>query len=188
MMLFIINAIIASMILMQNYGNYSATIVSNADDYILRIVYNNRKIEKSLGGVDPWKLLLHDIDKDGFPEVLIGVKKKAHFDPVEKKRIRIYSLDENGIYPFYFATFAPGEILDFTWYEDYLLLLHPENRISALQWDEFGFVGESFYVKNSSNHDTQSKNYACLCDVQSCFSISFEQNTWHAQLIKNCGR
>ncbi|OGF68019.1 MAG: hypothetical protein A2Y62_20480 [Candidatus Fischerbacteria bacterium RBG_13_37_8] len=188
MMVFIINAAIASMILMQNYGDYAAVIESNANDNILCVVHNNRRIEKSLGMVNAWKLLLHDIDKDGFPEVLIGVKKKAHFDPVEKKRIRIYSLDENGIYPFYFATFAPGEILDFAYYDDYLLLLHPGNRISALQWDEFGFVGESFYMKSDHNRESQQNNYACLCDAQSCFAVFWDQKAWHAQSIKNCGR
>jgi hypothetical protein len=186
-MLFI-NFIIASIVLSYNYIDYIAFIKSDVKENILIVLHNNKKLEIDIGQVKPWKLLLYDINKDNFPEVLIGVQKEAYFDKVEKKRIRIYTLDENGIYPFYFATFAPDEILDFNYYNNYLVLLHPNNRISALQWDEFGFIGESFSINIIENKEANRVyDYTCLCNEKSCFLL-FKDKLWRAYYINNCGR
>src|SRR5438132_1568996 len=53
-----------------------------------------------------------DINGDGRKEILLGVIKTTHFDPVSKKRLFIYKFDKTKIRPLWMGSRVQNELVD----------------------------------------------------------------------------
>jgi hypothetical protein len=54
-----------------------------------------------------------DVNADGSTDILVGVIKKTHFDPVERRRLFIYRITDNGIAPLWLGSRVCRELVDF---------------------------------------------------------------------------
>jgi hypothetical protein len=54
-----------------------------------------------------------DVNNDGSTDILVGVIKKTHFDPVERRRLFIYRITGDGIVPLWLGSRVCMELVDF---------------------------------------------------------------------------
>jgi hypothetical protein len=93
------------------------------------------------------ELSIADINQDGDLDLLVGIGKKVHFDPVEAKRIQIYSFSEGALKPLWLGTrfMFPVEQFQVVYQDRIPYLATVEMRENGekfngrYQWDEFGF-------------------------------------------------
>jgi hypothetical protein len=94
------------------------------------------------------RLLIADINNDGFADILIQISKKVHFDPEIKKRINIYTYQNQNLQPLWLGTKFVYNIESFNIGKsenlNYLTTLETDengNRFQGVyKWDDFGFA------------------------------------------------
>lgn len=114
---------------------------------------NNRQI-------NPWKILMCDVEGDGKPEVAVGVWKKAQFHPVFDNRLFIYSWEKEMIYPKWLGSRLSSPFVDFDFRDmnhdgtaELIALEYQKDglkRVMAYEWTGFGFRGIAVLGKNLS--------------------------------------
>lgn len=90
---------------------------------------------------------ISDINNDGYTDILVGIQKKVKFDARNKKRINIYTLENNIIKPLWLGTKFINEIDKFKVINhnnlNYLStteLINSEKKTNRIyKWDDFGF-------------------------------------------------
>lgn len=93
-------------------------------------------------------LQIADIDNNGSTDVILGISKKVRFDPVEKKRINIYSFHNQNLQPLWLGTKFIYDITSFGVLQEdggnYLTTLETDtvgNQFQGIyEWDDFGFA------------------------------------------------
>lgn len=93
------------------------------------------------------EIALHDINEDGNVDLLLGIAKKVDFDPVEAKRIQIYTLKGTALKPLWLGTrfIHPVESFHVEYQNRKPYLVTRELNedggycIGKYQWDHFGF-------------------------------------------------
>ncbi|RKM98353.1 CapA family protein [Aquimarina sp. AD10] len=89
-----------------------------------------------------------DIDNNGITDILLGIKKKVHFDQEEKKRLNIYSYKEKRLSPLWLGTKFIDDVDSFSPYTknryNYLQTIEVDKKGKKHQriykWDDFGFA------------------------------------------------
>ncbi|HEY3298784.1 MAG TPA: VCBS repeat-containing protein, partial [Armatimonadota bacterium] len=114
----------------------------------IRVARNGRTIWKQ-PKLNPWKLLIADVDGDGRREIIAGVWKKSPKDPVMAKRVFVYSWNGKRMLPKWLGSKLSRRFDDFTfcdinrdgWDELFALEIAPngKHRIAAYRWNTFGF-------------------------------------------------
>ena len=114
-------------------------------------IYNNRQL-------NPWKILMCDVEGDGKTEVAVGVWKTAKFHPVFDNRLFIYAWEKEMIYPKWLGSRLSSPFLDFDFRDtnhdgltELIALEYQKNglkRIMAYEWTGFGFRGIAILGKN----------------------------------------
>ena len=112
---------------------------------------NNRQM-------NPWKILMCDVEGDGRPEVAVGVWKKAQFHPVFDNRLFIYAWEKGMIFPKWLGSRLSSPFLDFNFWDsnhdgltELIALEYQKDglkRIMAYEWTGFGFRGIAILGKN----------------------------------------
>ena len=64
--------------------------------------------------LNPWKVLVADVDGDGKPEVLVGVRKKSPHDPVMENRLFVFSWNGERLLPKWLGSRLSRRFDDFT--------------------------------------------------------------------------
>lgn len=114
---------------------------------------NNRQI-------NPWKILICDVEGDGKPEMAVGVWKTAKFHPVFDNRLFIYAWEKGMIYPKWLGSRLSSPLVDFDFRDinhdgitELIALEYQKDglkRVIAYEWTGFGFRGIKILGKNLS--------------------------------------
>jgi hypothetical protein len=103
---------------------------------------------------------ISDINNDGITDVLLGISKKVYFDPVVKKRINIYTYQNQNLQPLWLGTKFIHDIESFyvkrTNNSNFLITFEIDNKGNRYQgtykWDHFGFaLSELHQIKANEN-------------------------------------
>jgi len=94
------------------------------------------------------KIEISDINNDDTLDVLLAISKKVHFDPEYKKRINIYTFENQNLQPLWLGTKFVYDIYNFSVFKSghisYLLTNEVDNSgekyQGIYQWDDFGFT------------------------------------------------
>lgn len=89
-----------------------------------------------------------DINNNGDIDILVGIDKKVKFDPIEKKRINIYTFRDNALEPLWLGTKFINDIVSFSIINhnnrNYLATVEITNENEKVErvyeWDDFGFA------------------------------------------------
>jgi hypothetical protein len=105
---------------------------------------------RELDGLSPWKVRLADVDGDGAQELILGVRKRARFDPVMRRRLFVYAWPDWA--PRWLGSRLSLPFEDFAFVDcdgdgkDDLLALElaadGRRRLMRYEWNGFGFTGE----------------------------------------------
>jgi len=108
--------------------------------------------------INPWKILICDVEGDGRPEVAVGVWKTAKFHPVFDNRLFIYAWEKEMIYPKWLGSRLSSPFVDFDFRDinqdgiaELIALEYQKDglkRIIAYEWTGFGFRGIAILGKN----------------------------------------
>jgi len=108
---------------------------------------------------EPWKVRVGDVDGDGRDDILVGVWKTTHFDPIYDNRLFVFSWTEVGLFPKWLGSRLSRRFLDFEVVnsdsgnrKDVVALeTLPEGRTRMLRyrWQGFGFVGAGLWPDTS---------------------------------------
>jgi len=114
---------------------------------------NNRQM-------NPWKILMCDVEGDGKPEVAVGVWKTAQFHPVFDNRLFIYAWEKEMIYPKWLGSRLSSPFVDFDFRDvnhdgitELIALEYQKDglkRVMTYEWTGFGFRGIAILSKNLS--------------------------------------
>ncbi|MGO9380343.1 MAG: CapA family protein [Dissulfurispiraceae bacterium] len=105
-----------------------------------------------------YRFYASDINNDGRTDVLLGVVKSTHFDPIVKKRLFIFRIDSSRLSPLWLGSRVCLKLVDFK-----PIHLQGRNRIMTVesemnnlycdglyQWDNFGLRLIGYRNENSS--------------------------------------
>ena len=89
-----------------------------------------------------------DINNDSQIDILIGINKKVKFDPTIKKRINIYTLQDDALIPLWLGTKFIHDVESFDIFinenKNYLTTIERINETKkakrVYEWDDFGFA------------------------------------------------
>ena len=106
---------------------------------------------RELGHLRPWKVRLVDVDGDGGEELVLGVYKRARFDPMMRNRLFVYTWP--GLAPRWLGSRLSLPFDDFVFVDcdqdgkDELIALERaadgRRRLMRYRWNGFGFSGEA---------------------------------------------
>lgn len=106
---------------------------------------------KDFTDLNPWKLVIGDIDGDNIDEISLGVYKKSPLHPVMAKRPFIYSFVDGGIHPKWRGSRLSRPFTDYCFYDidgdgiDEIIsieVLEDDKKIiNTYKWKGFGFEG-----------------------------------------------
>lgn len=106
---------------------------------------------KDFTDLNPWKLVIGDIDGDNIDEISLGVYKKSPLHPVMAKRPFIYSFVDGGIHPKWRGSRLSRPFTDYCFYDidgdgiDEIIsieVLEDDRKIiNTYKWKGFGFEG-----------------------------------------------
>jgi len=106
---------------------------------------------KDFTNVNPWKLVIGDIDGDKIDEISVGVYKESPLHPVMAKRPFIYAFKDGGIQPKWRGSRLSKPFTDYCFYDidedgiDEIISIEilPDHKriINTYKWKGFGFEG-----------------------------------------------
>ena len=110
------------------------------------------RFSRDLSRLAPWKIRLADVDGDGRPELVLGVFKRARFDPVPRKRLFVYDWPGHTLVPRWLGSRLSLPFDDFAFVDcngdgrDELVALEQgpggRRRLMRYDWNGFGFSGD----------------------------------------------
>jgi hypothetical protein len=129
-------------------GSISATIKRLSSGSHLLTVYNQTDTSNTInihGQLTDFRI--SDINNNGAKDFILGIKKKVNFDPVERKRINIYSFKNRSLQALWLGTKFIHDIESFEVKNidgvNYLITFEVDNNNNDFHgtylWDEFGF-------------------------------------------------
>ena len=107
------------------------------------------------------ELEIDDVDNDGKDDILIGVSKKVKFDPIDKKRINVYTVNNGALQRKWMGTKFIYDIYSFKVYQsidyNYLKTIEKDSLGNTYEgiyeWDDFGFALNNLkQIKNNENN------------------------------------
>ncbi|HAV43390.1 TPA: hypothetical protein DCX15_05180 [bacterium] len=123
-------------------------------EYIVVFPVSSQKIEnpfRDIHKLNPWKVMMADVDGDENPELCVGVWKKTRYFNTYENRLFIYNRSGNYIYPKWFGSRFANPFIDFDFKDmdgdgkEELILLERDRagvkKIVSYKWRIFGFEG-----------------------------------------------
>lgn len=94
------------------------------------------------------KIQISDINNDGYPDILLAIKKKVHFDQTLRMRINIYSYQNHNLQPLWLGTKFIYDIESFyvkkSENTNYIFTLEVDKNGKKFkgiyEWNDFGFA------------------------------------------------
>jgi len=130
-------------------------------EYIVVFPMSSQKIEKPFRDrhkLNPWKVMIADVDGDGNPELCVGVWKKTRYFDTYENRLFIYNRSGNYIYPKWLGSRFTNPFIDFNFKDmdgdgkEELILLERDKtgakRIVSYRWRTFGFEGSKIVTED----------------------------------------
>ncbi|MFH1282420.1 MAG: CapA family protein [bacterium] len=113
--------------------------------------------------LNPWKIILADVDGDDKKELCVGVWKNTRYDSMYDNRLFIYNRDGHNIYPKWLGSKFQNSFIDFDFQnvnndkENELILLEKdqnENKnVVSYKWNSFGFIDRHLIKSNYKNNN-----------------------------------
>ncbi len=101
--------------------------------------------------INPWKVLIGDIDGDGIEDISIGVYKESPFHPIMAKRPFIYNFKDGRLIPKWRGSRLSRPFVDYVFYDldkdgideivSIEILENDKKLINSYKWKGFGFEG-----------------------------------------------
>ena len=125
-------------------------------------------LETSTGETDqmifrykPYRFDTADVDRDGNTEVIVGLIKATHFDPIEMKRLFILKIDDNNLRPLWLGSKVCQELIDFKVLSNGTIQTLERTStggysIGKYYWQSFGLTLEKYiHHETNFNYATQ---------------------------------
>lgn len=121
-------------------------------DIVIYSLENEREVyREDFTQLNPWKVVIGDIDGDGIDDISIGVYKESPLHPVLAKRPFIYSFVEGNLVPKWRGSRLSKPFIDYTFNDldkdgiDEIVSIEvlEDNKkvINSYKWKGFGFEG-----------------------------------------------
>ncbi|MBD0403032.1 CapA family protein [Flammeovirga sp. EKP202] len=150
-------------------GIYIYSIVQNTINHKSRIaifpfsVEKNEFLKPSLDShesFNPWKIKVFDVDKDGNPEVIVGVNKSTRYYSEKENRVFVFNTDNDYFYPKWLGSKIGNPIVDFKVCSktNRLIVLERSkvkntNMVVSYKWNGFGFDNDKILNEFGSDTD-----------------------------------
>lgn len=136
--------------------------LENLPGYRLRVRSGDRYDDLHLKD-HVYRLETADIDHDGKTDILLGLTKKTHFEPVMEKRLQALRIDAGKLRPLWLGSRLCARLIDFrpVRHNDSCRILTLEERspgryaVGLYQWQDFGLRLIRYENNNSVYSDAQ---------------------------------
>lgn len=142
-------------------GHVSFSQLSSVSGFRIQLNdHNGRMIDHKIFRYKPYRFDTADVDQDGSTDIIVGLIKPTHFDPIESKRLFILQIKDNHIIPMWLGSKVCQELVDFkTSSNGHIVTLEQTTKgnfaIGDYFWQSFGLALDNYQYNEISLSDAK---------------------------------